>query len=430
MTQSLLTIDWLTQLERYHRIFVGFSGGLDSTVLLQRLAIEPALFPKLTAVHVNHGLSPNALVWQAHCQQFCATLKIPLIIKSVDFARQSNIEEMARKARYQVFAQLLEKSDCLVLGHHLNDQAETLLLQLFRGAGIEGLSAMAVEKEFMQGNLLRPFLHHTRQTLENYARLNQLQWIDDESNQDISFSRNYIRHQVLPLLSARWPGIVNSLARTSTHCQQAQANLDDLARIDCPALVQAGSQLVISTFSHLSQARITNILRLWFKANQVRLPNTVTFNRLINEVIHARPDANPQISWDDVSVRRYQETLYLLKRQVKPSLLAITWTSFPKPLDLGESGVLFASVNDKGLIVPPHSKIEIRFRQGGELFHWHGQSKQLKKLLQEWQIPPWLRGQIPLVFINGELAAVIGYAISDSFYGTTPAPAYELIINN
>ncbi|WP_019217549.1 tRNA lysidine(34) synthetase TilS [Legionella tunisiensis] len=430
MTQSLLTINWLTQFTHYRRIFVGFSGGLDSTVLLQCLAVEPTLFPKLTAVHVNHGLSPNALVWQEHCQQLCAALQIPLIIKSVEFARQSNIEEVARKARYQVFAQLLEKSDCLVLGHHLNDQAETLLLQLFRGAGIEGLSAMVVEKAFMQGNLLRPFLHYSRQTLENYARLNQLQWIDDESNQDISFSRNYIRHQVLPLLSARWPGIINNLARTSVHCQQAQANLDDLARIDCPALVQVSNQLAIPVFSHLSPARITNILRLWFKTNQVRLPNTVTFNRLINEVIHARQDANPQISWADVNVRRYQQNLYLLKRQVKFSSLVIAWTSFPEPLDLGELGVLCTNVKDKGLIVPPQSKIEIRFRQGGEVFHWHGQSKQLKKLLQEWQIPPWLRDQIPLVFINGQLAAVIGYAISDSFYGTTPIPVYELIINN
>lgn len=430
MTQSLLTSDWLTQLERYQRVFVGFSGGLDSTVLLHSLAAQSAIFSKLTAVHVNHGLSPNAWVWQQDCQQFCAVLKIPLVIKSVEFARQSNIEETARKARYQVFAQLLEQSDCLVLGHHLNDQAETLLLQLFRGAGIEGLSAMSDAKKFVQGDLLRPFLHHSRQTLEDYAQLNQLQWLDDESNQDISFSRNYVRHQVLPLLSARWPGIINNLARTSAHCQQAQANLDDLARMDCPALAQASNQLVITTFSHLPSSRITNILRLWFKVNQIRLPNTLTFNRLLSEVINASQDANPQISWDEVSVRRYQQNLYLVKRQLKSSAPVIAWTSFPDSLDLGELGTLYAKAKDKGLMIPPESKIEVRFRQGGELFYWRGQSKQLKKLLQEWQLPPWLRDQIPLLYINGELAAVIGYAISDSFYGTAPATVYELTVNN
>lgn len=429
MTKSLLDADWLEQLGRYNKLFVGFSGGLDSTVLLDCLAAQPLLANKLTAVHINHGLSLNALDWQNHCQLFCNERHIPFIAKQVEFERQANIEAHARKARYKAFEGLIGADDCLILGHHRNDQAETLLLQLFRGAGIDGLAAIASVKKFAQGHLVRPLLEYSRQTLERYAKSHQLQWIEDESNQDISFSRNYLRHQIMPLVRLRWPALVTNLVRTASHCQEAQANLDDLAKIDCPALNFNTTNLPLRPLLSLKPARITNVLRFWFRSNKVRLPSTATFNRLISEVIQASSDANPQVSWDDICVRRYQQTLHLLmKGEKNPQSMLLTWSSFPEPLYLEGIGYLHAQVTDKGLVFPAQAKIEIRFRQGGEKFNWHGQTKQLKKLFQDWQIPPWLRDHIPLLYINAQLASVVGYAVSDLYYQEGSQKAYHLYL--
>ncbi|MDI9817785.1 tRNA lysidine(34) synthetase TilS [Legionella sp. W10-070] len=426
MTKSLLTADNLKQLQGCQRLLVGYSGGLDSTVLLHAIALIPEYASKLIAVHINHGLSPNAYDWQNHCRLFCSQLKTPLIVKKIDFKREANIEEAARKARYEVFAQLIEKNDGLVLAHHLNDQAETLLLHLCRGTGVDGLAAMTPVKAFAQGKLLRPLLQISRTQLEAYAHLHQLQWIDDESNQDIGFSRNYIRHQVMPLLSARWPELENKLARTSLHCQQAQANLNDLALMDCPYLKKKSLQLPIAHLIQLSEARITNVLRFWLKSNQVRMPDTATFYRLISEMIQAKEDTSPQVSWDGVCVRRYQKTLFLLKEKPAPLASLIKWSMFPDTLIIKNLGILQVKTSNEGLAVPDNASIEVSFRRGGEAFYWHGQTKQLKKLFQEWQIPPWLRDRIPLVYINNQLACIVGYAISDLFYQSTGENLYHL----
>ncbi|WP_028387531.1 tRNA lysidine(34) synthetase TilS [Legionella fairfieldensis] len=429
MIKSLLDPDWVKQLAQCTRIFVGFSGGLDSTVLLHNLAEQSELRKKLVAVHVNHGLSMHALLWEEHCQRFCNASGLPLRIKKVEVDRQANIEEKARQARYKIFASLIKAGDCLILGHHQDDQAETLLLQLFRGAGVGGLSAMATAKEFMEGQLLRPLLQHSRQTLENYANWYQLQWIDDESNEDIRFSRNYLRHQIIPLLQSRWPEVVTCLARSANHCQQAEANLDDLAKIDCPELSYKTMTLSLTPLLSLSKARIDNVLRVWLKRHQLRLPDTVTFNRLITEVIDARGDANPQVSWDNVCIRRYQQTLYLLKNNQAILPVSLPWSFFPEPLYLEGIGDLHAKLTNKGLHCPEHSLLEIRFRQGGELFSWHGQTKRLKKLFQEWSIPPWLRDRIPLLYINSQLACVVGYAVSDLFYREHCEKVYQIRFN-
>jgi tRNA(Ile)-lysidine synthase len=430
VTKSLLDADWLKKLSLYKRIFVGFSGGLDSTVLLHSLATHPSLLNQITAVHINHGISPNAFAWQRQCQQFCQKYQIPLIAQQVEFERQANIEEEARKARYQSFANLLTTEDCLLLGHHLDDQAETLLLQLFRGAGIDGLAAMQAIKKFAQGVLLRPFLKLSREILENYALTEQLKWINDESNLNTDFSRNYLRHQILPLLEQRWPAVVNNLVRTTHHCQQAQANLEDLAKIDCPALNQKSTMLPLSSLKDLGFARVSNVLRVWLKLNQIKLPSTLIFKRIISEVIEAREDAKPQVVWKEGCVRRYQQTLYLSSNEPAVLLQTQNWISFPQTLEIKGLARLQVKITNQGLVLPTPAQIEIRFRQGGELFHWHGQTKQLKKLFQEWHIPPWQRDSIPLLYVNKQLAVVIGYAISDLFYGETDSNSYQLSLES
>ncbi|MBA2655626.1 MAG: tRNA lysidine(34) synthetase TilS [Tatlockia sp.] len=411
-----LTAYWLEQLNQYDRLLIGFSGGLDSTVLLHNLAMQRNLAKKLIAIHVNHGLSANALHWQHHCQQVAQNLAIPLIIKQVILPLQTNIEEEARKVRYQAFASELKLRDCLLLAHHKDDQAETLLLQLFRGAGIDGLCAMPSKKEFANAHLLRPFLKLSRQELEVYGKAHQLNWIEDESNQNSSFSRNYLRQQVLPDIRARWPSVTINLARTANHCQQAQTNLQALAKIDCPALNENSTSLAFSSLIDLNFARISNVLRYWFKARNIKLPTTKTFIRIIKELIYAKTDASPQVSWGSFCLRRYQQKIYLMQTISKTSLRHYKWLDFPAPLLIEGFGLLKVINVEQSAFLEQSTQIELCFRQGGEVFNYRGQHKQLKKLMQEWQVPPWLRDRIPLLFVDGKLAVIVGYAVSDFFY--------------
>lgn len=420
MIKSLLSSAWFTRLNYFNKLVVGFSGGLDSSVLLHVLAMHQEDLPELVPVHVNHGISENAHLWQTHCEQFCNHLKINLITESVHFERSANREEGARIARYNVFSSLMTAQDCLILGHHLDDQAETVLLQLFRGAGIDGLAAMSEVGQLGSGGLARPFLSHRREHLEHYAKVHHLRWIEDESNQDRSYSRNFLRQEVLPLLKKKWPSVVGNLARTAVHCQAAKRNLDALAASDL-LLEQPGAitsnALGIEPLKKFSYDRVANILRVWLKKNQVQVPSTATFHRLIDEVIAASPDAAPEVGWGDVVVRRYQQHLYLDKKTATHVPSCIEWSGFPLMLTVGHTQLnLVAKKAHQGLAIPQGAKIFIKFRRGGERIFWHGQNKYLKKLFQEWGVPPWLRDTIPLVYFDNTLAAVVGYAMSDLFY--------------
>jgi tRNA(Ile)-lysidine synthase len=422
----LLSAEWISRLQQFERLLVGLSGGLDSTVLLHVLASNSNLRSRLSVVHVNHGLSEQALDWQIHCEQWCSRLKLPFIAKSIDFCRFANIEKEARTARYAAFSSLISAKSCLLLGHHLDDQAETLLLHLVRGAGVDGLAAMREFSVFAQGHLARPLLAYSRQKLHDYASQYGLQWVDDGSNYDTHYSRNYLRHHVMPLLAKRWPGVVENLSRTALHCQQGQVNLDELALDDCPDLRERTHSLRFTSLLALSESRAINVLRVWLRNNNIQMPTAALLKRLLTELVLGRSDSNPEVMWNEVCIRRYQDCLYSIK---KGPVFSVDkpWGHFPKPLVLQEGAVLCASVVQQGLFIPEGAFIEIRYRRGGELFIFHGQTKSLRKLWQEWKVPLWVRSQTPLLYINTELAAVIGYAISDSFY-VTQAPAWELTV--
>jgi tRNA(Ile)-lysidine synthase len=415
--KPVVTKDWLEPYQNCEQLFLGFSGGLDSTVLLHLLAAEPSIKGRIIAVHINHGLSPNAHNWQNHCQKHCDDLHIPLIIKQVHLTGRANLEERARRARYTVFQSLVLDNMVLLTAHHRDDQAETLLLQLFRGAGVDGLSAMAEVKKIGRGELFRPLLHCPRERLEQYATTQQLSWITDESNFNNDFSRNFLRNEIIPLLQTRWPVITGNLARTARHCQEARNLLQELAVSDSPLINHSITTLCVSPLQSLSTARIRNVLRTWLHANSVVMPNTEIINRLISEVILAREDATPKLLWGNYSVSRYQHTLYLhdVPEYTKPS--SLDWKTFPQSLILPSAlGELNAVASTTGLVLPMSSTVQVRFRGGGEVFVWHGQTKTLKKLFQQWKIPVWQRDKTPLVYVNGELACVVGYAISDFFY--------------
>lgn len=416
---------WQNTLDKFEVLYLGLSGGLDSTVLLHALSQNPALLNKLQALHIHHGLSQSADDWEEHCQQYCKKLGVPLLVRRVKIDSQSNIEESARLARYQVFSELLNPNDGLLLGHHQDDQAETVLLQLLRGSGIDGLSAMPEVKPLAKGVVLRPFLHHPRHILEAYANEHQLRWVEDESNQNNMFSRNFLRQRVIPLLKEKWPEAASNMARSASHCQQAKSNLQHLATIDCPNLFAEKNRLPLTGLQDLEYSRLVNIIRVWLQGNDTRLPSTKILNQVINDVILAREDATPVVQWGEVTLRRFKHALYILKHNANSPLSAQEWSAFPNSLKLeNDHGSLVAELASEGVNIPIGSKVTIRYRQGGELFSWRGQTKQLKKLWQQWQVPPWQRDVTPLIYVNDKLAVIAGHAINDNFFSATADNTY------
>lgn len=422
----LLTDAWVERLQAFDQLLVGFSGGLDSTVLLHALATHPVLRNRLQAVHIHHGLSPHAASWQEHCANFCVQHGVLFTTHHVNLPTRSNLEEQARNARLRVFSSLLQPRGCLLLAHHQDDQAETVLLQLCRGTGVDGLAGIPSSRPFSRGEVVRPLLDISRKTLQTYAHAHALTWIEDESNTNSHFSRNYLRHEVIPVLQARWPAVARMINTCATHCQQAKHNLDDLAYIDCPELVQKSPRLALSPLAHLSSARISNVLRVWV-GNQGARMSAKRVDRLLSEVILAGSDRNPVLQWGECCVRRYRDDLYWVRDLMLPVQSVLNWTSFPGQLPADKCIQGFqAQLTATGIHIPVGSRVEIRFRNNGETMVWRGKTRTLKKLFQEWGVPPWLREHIPLIYVNDELAAVLDFCISDLYYGAHSESTYTI----
>lgn len=407
----MLDTVWLQRLASFERLFVGYSGGLDSSVLLACLLSYPQLRAKVHAVHVHHGISANADQWALHCEQYCAALEVPFVLRYVQIEAEANLEERARIARYQVFESLLLANDAVVVAHHKTDQSETVLLNIMRGAGVEGLSAMPEQRPCGQGMLLRPLLSYTRETLLAYATIQKLQWIEDESNVSEHLSRSYLRHQIMPLLRAKWPAADAMLAACASHCRQASHNLNALAILDCEDI--RSTRLPLASILSLDRDRLDNLIRAWIKYHTGQSPSAAILSSVIEEVVQAKADAMPIVHIGAWTIRRYRQALYLLSTQDNLVPVRI-WENFPEPLALSETRMISATRQLGGLVVPAHSRVEIRSRCGGESMRWRGQTKALKTLFQEWGVPPWQRQHIPLLYVNDRLVAVIGYAQVDS----------------
>jgi tRNA(Ile)-lysidine synthase len=294
---------------------VAFSGGIDSTVLLHQLIHQ---YPReqLRAIHVNHDLYPEADAWQAHCQKTCNDFNIPLIAVKLNTKPPvgESIEAWARDKRYAIFREHLQENETLVLAHHADDQAETVLLQLFRGAGPKGLSAMPAEKVFGKGRLLRPLLTWSKQDVLDYAQQHQLSAIYDHSNQDIQFNRNFLRQNIIPLLKDRWPSLDETLSRSARHCAEQEALLETLLK---PIyIVSAGSKegtLSIKALLQHPEPIQRALVRYWLNDKQFPMPGHKKFEKIFEDLIPARPDAQPEIIWGEICIRRYRDDLYSLK---------------------------------------------------------------------------------------------------------------------
>jgi len=396
----------LTNFEHFKTLHIAYSGGLDSAVLLHLLA-NSEYKEKLNVIHINHGLSPNAKQWEQHCQQQCEKLKLPLqIIKVAAKGLQGESPEAAaRHARYSAFKGLVKENEVIVTAHHQDDQIETFFLQLFRGAGIKGLAAMPTSKTFAEGQLLRPLLGYSRNDLEAYAKQQNLSWIEDESNFDTNFQRNFLRHEVIPKLKATWPGMLQSVMRSVEHCQGANILLDDLAKIDYEhCIIKEGNTLDITELLSLSGNRRDNLMRYWIKSQGHPYPSQKKLFEIDKTVLAAKEDSNPLVSWENTEVRRYQKQLFIMKPLTPfDNNQMITWKDVTKPLLIPGLEISLQPELLKSFSNLEKSQVSICFRQQGQkvkVLNRPG-SHDLKKLFQEYQVPPWLRSRYPLISVNG-----------------------------
>ena len=415
----------LPLLRRYpdsQRLILAYSGGADSHVLLHALAqLAPSLEIELLALHVDHGLQVHSAAWAQHCVETSTALGIPCQVLAVEVDRQAGegIEAAARQARYGALAGAMHPGDLLLTAHHQDDQAETLLLQLLRGAGPKGLAAMATAMVFSYGHLLRPLLGSSRAELQAYATLAGIEWVDDPSNRDIAFDRNYLRHQVLPLLQARWPSLGQTLGRAARHQAEAAELQADLAELDMAGHLLDGS-LALQALHGLSAIRCKNLLRHWISTQDYAAPDEARLLSILRDLNPAAADASPVVAWHGVELRRYQQRLYLMSSLAAASPDRIlAWDGLP--LTLADSGLRLQTqgVSGAGLRETLFSghRLEIRFRRGGESCRpvGRGHSKSLKQLLQEARVLPWLRDRLPLIYVDGELAAVAGVCVCEGF---------------
>ncbi len=388
------------------RLWVALSGGLDSTVLLQALNARRGSLPvALHAVHVDHGLNPDSARWAARCQAVCDALDVPLerFAVIVDAVPGASVEAAARDARYEVFRELLEADEVLLTAQHQDDQLETFLLQALRGAGPHGLAAMPRLSRLGRGWLLRPLLDWSRDALEAWAKAQGLEWLDDPSNADERFDRNYLRRQVLPLLKARWPSTAQTVSRSARHCAEAAELADELAAAD---LAECGGDgvLHVSALLRLDPPRRRNVLRHWLDWLGFPRPSEKKLEHVLSDVLEAGPDAEPCVAWADVALRRYRDGLYAERE--RPTPRAGRWQG--DVFELGEGWGRLRRVQSADAGLPDGAEVEIRFREGGEKIRPPGRAHHhdLKKLFQQAGVLPWRRHAVPLVFVGDTLAAV------------------------
>lgn len=409
----------LTTKEQPQRLVVALSGGVDSVVLLHLIARFQKLYSGYTVLahNVNHGLSDNADSWGAFCTGFCEQLGVTLISSQVKIEKKSrtSLEALAREARYQCFQEKMYSNDIIFTGHHQDDQFETLLLALKRGSGSTGLQGIRTTQTFFNGYLVRPLLNFSRQQLVDYALSFQLHWIEDESNQNIDFDRNFIRQQISPLLKARWPAIAQSVTRTAQLCQEQQNLLNEIAQQDlssCLCMRLSQQTLTISMLLNLSDARRNNVIRYWLKSNGLQYPSSKQLMVLWQEVALAQQDKKPKLQLDSESICRYQDQLYIVANQkLKLPEHSIIWS--------GESivwlqeerlGIDFSKVD---ISISEKHIVQCCLRQHFDsaltcLPEGRSKSRSVKKLLHEYQVPPWLREQVVFIFIDQQLVEAVG----------------------
>ena len=419
---------------------------MDSVVLLHLLhQLAPNSQWRLSALHVHHGISPNAGEWAGFCTDLCLRYSIPLHVEHVDVAPlrdEHGIEAAARKLRYAAFAR--QPCDFVALAHHADDQVETLLLQLMRGAGLKGAAAMPVLSRvegpvlsevkgplFKPGAthaaILRPLLDIPRSKLLDYAHQHSLRWVEDESNADDRYPRNFLRHRLLPLLEQRFPAYRDTLTRSARHFAEAGELLDELAQQDMQGL-EGDGWLEIALLRELSCSRARNLLRYWLNKQGAPMPQAVELEEILRQLLDARAGAAVCVEFGDWQVRRYQDRVYVLRALGKfEQGLILPWHGEAEmewpPLN---GKLVFTRAMGQGISLAKlqGSRVSLRLRSGGETLRPYPKAatRSLKNLLQEHHVPPWQRERLPLLYSGETLVCVVGVAVAASFQASADEP--------
>ena len=401
-------------------ISVALSGGVDSIVLLHALSqIQKQLKLKLSAIHIHHDLSPNADDWLTFCYKECKKLNIPIKSKKINIKQDLSmgIEAAARKSRYQVLE--IYRKGILALGHHQNDQAETLMLQLFRGSGLNGLAAMPTfDRERF---IWRPLLRINREIIEDYAKENDLVFIEDESNNNLQFERNFLRKEILPLIKSRYPDIINTISRSSENIAEGLNLHKAIAKEDANLYFSKNKdRLSLSMLKVLEKERIVNLIRWWLDVNKQMMPSKKTMSELYKQIENVKKDSllNIDIS-ESMSIKAYRDELFLVEKTIKIDPYELIWRGEGVVELPGNSKLIFKKSLGSGFSLSKigSKTLTIQNRNGGESFKpkKNQPTRTLKYLLQTSNIPPWKRQLMPLVFSENELVAVPDFGIHYQF---------------
>jgi tRNA(Ile)-lysidine synthase len=414
------------------KIWIAYSGGMDSSVLLHLVfSNKDKIRQTIEVVYVNHGLQEKSTEWGEFCRVLCEKYDLPFTQLNIDetVPKGDSIEAWAREKRYALIAQLMNKDELLFTAHHQDDQVETFFLQALRGAGPRGLSAMPLFKKIANSIHVRPLLGFCRNELLTYANENKLSWQEDLSNADTKFDRNYLRNNIIPAFEQRWPAYRETISRLVNHQQDCKSLMDEIGLEDLK-LASHENCLNLDVIKRLSVVRQKNIIFTWLQVLQLETPGSRHINQIMSDLINSTSENTPCVNWKNVEVRRYRKLLYAsnsLNKDVES--INYEW-DLASPLTVMDE-VLVAKANS-GIGISKerikNKKIRVQYRQGGEKIQpsKKAHSKTVKQLFQERGVLPWLRDRFPLIYVNDKLAAIPGVCVDIGYSAEENESSWEI----
>ena len=405
-------LDTLQEFPIPAKYWVGFSGGADSTALLQALhESRDRVGVPIHAIHFHHGLQQDADEWQQHCSAFCQERDIPLLSLRLEISRDGrrSLEEASRHARYRAVAEVIGERDMYLTAHQAEDQAETLFLNLMRGSGIEGLAGIPALRSLERGWVARPLLERQRAELEQFLQQRGIEWLTDPSNRDTAFDRNFVRHTVFPLLDQRWPGLLQRLARSARHARITANTMAAFIERQCGELIRDELKMPLPQLLELEPEMRGLIVRQWLRRHEIPMLPEARLKEFLQQLESASGAGSAEVRWDDWMMRCYRRQLWLHRRDPFPPLQPFAWNA-GATVELGPG---LGAIHLEGGPLDPPGGWTIRARRRGDRIRPQadGPSRKLKQFFQDAAIPPWLRVFVPVLDWDGEAVALGDWVI-------------------